>query len=191
MLMQAVADKRNDVIWHAIEFRGECLPELDAIPTCQVAVQGSFQAVPADPRYAVVLTKPPCRSALAFAQHALKFSSVVLFLLRLNWLASAKHASWIRRHLQHLYVLPDLLSCVGDSSDATDPVDYGWFLFRHPEDVSLPTITILATTPASERANRTARTRGQRDLFDQKENDNGGRAEETDAESAGESSQDA
>lgn len=190
MLLRAVAEKRNDVIWHAIEFRGECLPELDVIPTCQVAVQGSFQAVLPDPRYAVVCTNPPYRAALAFAQHALKFAPVVIFLLRLNWLASAKRADWIRRHLQHLYVLPDRPSFVGEGTDATD---YGWFLFRPPEAVSQPAITILATTPAKERAARTARTRGQRDLFDLHEvqgTDNGSQSEaakEADAGSAGES----
>lgn len=158
-IISAVADKRSDVIWHAVEAREECIPILDNLATCQVAVQGSFQAVPPDRRYAVCLGNPPYRSALPIIQHALKFAPIVVMLLRLNWLASDKRVAWIRAHTPSVFVLPDRPSFVGEGGDATE---YAWMAWG----LGVPTVSILGSTPLSERrAAHSPRTRGQGEMF--------------------------
>ncbi len=160
-IIRAVEEHAHgNVIWHAIEAREECIPILDVISTCQTAVQGSFQAVPADSRYALVLTNPPYRSALQIVQHALKFAPIVVMLLRLNWLASDKRVAWIRAHTPSVFVLPDRPSFVGEGGDATE---YAWMAWG----LGVPTVSILGSTPLAERRGHAERTRGQRDLFNQ------------------------
>lgn len=144
-IMRAVADVRDDVIWHAVEYREECIPALDAVPTCQVAVQGTFQAVPPDPRYSVVMGNVPYKSSLAFVQHAMRFAPLVVMLLRLNWLASDKRVKWMRAHTPSVFVLPDRPSFTGEGGDATD---YAWMVWGLPPPA---TVTILGSTPLEER----------------------------------------
>jgi len=161
-IINAVAEKRRDVVWHAVEAREECIPILDAIPTCQVAVRGSFQAVPVDTsgRYACLVGNPPYRSALQIVQHALEFAPIVVMLLRLNWLASDKRVAWIRANTPSVFVLPDRPSFVGESGDATE---YAWMAWG----LGIPTVSILGSTPLSERrASHTPRARGQLSLID-------------------------
>jgi len=151
-----------NVIWHAVEAREDCLPILDAVPTCQTAVVGSFQAVPVDTsgRYAVCLGNPPYRAALQIIQHALKFSPLVVMLLRLNWLASDKRVAWIRENTPSVFVLPDRPSFVGEGGDATE---YAWMVWG----LGVPTVSILGSTPLKERRDldRKLRERGQKELF--------------------------
>lgn len=160
-ILRATAEKRPDVIWHAIECREECIPTLDAIPTCQVAVRGAFLSVPADDRYAAVVTNCPYRSALAFVQHALLFAPVAVFLLRLNWLAGAKRGQWVREHMPDVYVLPQRPSFVDGHTDATE---YAWMAFTR-ERRTAGRVEVLGETPAAERTGSPARERGQQDLF--------------------------
>jgi hypothetical protein len=160
-VIKAVAAIRPDVLFHAVECRDECIPILDRILTCQVAVRGSFQQVPPDDRYACAISNPPFRSALAFVQHALKFAPIVIMLLRLNWLASRTRNAWLRTHVPNIYVLPDRPSFVGGTTDATD---YAWMLWHREENVA-GLVELLATTPAEERRGSPDRERGQLSLL--------------------------
>jgi hypothetical protein len=100
---------------------------------------------PTSQRYDVCVGNPPYSLAFEFAQKCVALADTAALLLRLNWLASAKRADWIREHTPSIYVLPNRPSFTGKGSDATD---YAWFVWR--KDVS-PEVRILATTPASER----------------------------------------
>jgi hypothetical protein len=160
-IIRAVADVRRDVLFHAVECREECIPTLDRILHCQVAVRGSFLHVPVDPRYAAVLTNPPYRAALAFVQRALKFAPVAAFLLRLNWLAGRTRNPWLGSHMPDVFVLPDRPSFVDGGTDATD---YAWMIWRR-EARAYGRVEVLDTTPAEERRGSPGRERGQQDLF--------------------------
>lgn len=159
-IIRSVADVRQDVRWHAVEYREECIPILDAIPGC-AAVSGAFQRKNGLGPYAVVLTNPPYRSALEFVQLALRFAPIVVMLLRLNWLASAEREPWMRTHTPSVLVLPDRPSFIGKGGDATD---YAWLAWGLHDP---PTVQVLAATPLAERSAHTPRTRGQGDLFAQ------------------------
>ena len=161
-IIRAVAALRPDVLFHAVECREECIPILDHILHCQVAVHGSFQQVPADDRYTCVITNPPYRSALSFVQHALKFAPLVIMLLRLNWLASRTRHAWLWKHVPSVYVLPDRPSFVDGTTDAAD---YAWMMWHREENVA-GLVEVLATTPAEERRGSPERERGQLSLLE-------------------------
>jgi len=71
----------------------------------------------------VLCTNPPYRYALEFAQNGLTMARVVVLLLRLNWLATAKRYDWLKAHPPDVYILPDRPVFRGDHSDATE---YAW-----------------------------------------------------------------
>ena len=158
-IIKAVAETRSDVRWHAVEYREECLETLRAIQSVEVAVGGAFQRKSEIGRYAVCCGNPPYAAALEFVQHAMRFAPLVVMLLRLNWLASAKRAEWMRGHTPSVFVLPDRPSFVGTGGDATD---YAWLVWglHNP-----PVVAILGSTSAGEREGHALRVRGQRDLF--------------------------
>jgi len=186
-IITATSAVRSDVIWHAVELRENCIPLLDYIPTVNAAVLGNFLAVPPDDRYAVCLSNPPFKSALKFVQHGLLFAPILVFLLRLDWLAPAKQSRWVRNHMPDVNLLPNHPE-FSDGGD--DPTEYAWMRFERGERLE-GKLKILAETPLAERKGVHARirTRGQRELFDVEGTANGGKAEEAeeaDAGSAGE-----
>jgi hypothetical protein len=74
---------------------------------------------------ACIVTNPPFSLALEFAEHALKKAQHVFLLLRLNFLASKKRASfWKANEPNALFVLVNRPSFTGNGTDACD---YGWF----------------------------------------------------------------
>jgi hypothetical protein len=119
--------------------------QLDIAPRRAGIVQGDFLSARFDRGFDVIIGNPPYRLAEDFARRAVGLAPVVVFLLRLNWLASAKRAEWMREHTPSIYVLPNRPSFTGGGTDATD---YAWFVWR--KGVA-PEVKILATTPASER----------------------------------------
>jgi len=160
-IMRAVAEVRDDVVWHAVEYRNKCIHRLDAVPSCHTAVEGNFLAIvpgPPNPRYAACVGNPPYVRALQHVQHAMRFAPLVVMLLRLNWLASDKRAKWMRANTPSLFVLPDRPSFTGEGGDATD---YAWMVWGLPPPA---TVTILGRTPLAERkAYAELMTRGPRE----------------------------
>jgi hypothetical protein len=118
---------------------------LDINPRCPLVNKGDFLSYRFDRGFDVIIGNPPYRLAEDFARRAVGLAPTVAFLLRLNWLASAKRAEWMREHTPSIYVLPNRPSFTGGGTDATD---YAWFVWR--KGVA-PEVKILATTPASER----------------------------------------
>ena len=100
---------------------------------------------PTSQRYDVAIGNPPYSLAFEFACKCVQIADTTALLLRLNWLASAKRAEWMREHTPSVYVLPNRPSVTGGGTDATD---YAWFVWRRD---AAPVVQILATTPASER----------------------------------------
>jgi hypothetical protein len=167
-IIRAVNEVRQDISWTAVEMRPECLVPLRTLNLASVLID-SF-TVPWRPlggcRFDVVIGNPPYKAALRFVQQSLELASVVVMLLRLNWLASEERAAWMREHTPSVYVLPNRPSFTGGSGDATE---YAWMLWRHHQASHRARggrIQVLKTTPAAERSGRaTPRERGQRSLF--------------------------
>jgi predicted RNA methylase len=74
----------------------------------------------------VVLMNPPFNLAQEFVDRALLEAPVVCALLRLNWLAGLKRASFHRANPSDVYVLPRRPSFTGKGTDACD---YAWFVW--------------------------------------------------------------
>lgn len=76
-------------------------------------------------RYDVIVTNPPFSLAFEFVQHAIDHSWETFMLLRLNFLASQKRASWFRENEPNgLFVLTKRPSF---AYGGTDSCDYAWF----------------------------------------------------------------
>lgn len=162
-IIRAVREIRSDIIWTAVETRPECLNPLHALDLWSVQID-SFTA-PRLPlrreRFDCIIGNPPYRSALEFVQRALDLASTVVFLLRLNWLASRARHDWLATHVPSIFVLPDRPSFVDGTSDATD---YAWMQWNRGHSVQR--ITVLATTPPGERRSSPERERGQLSLLE-------------------------
>lgn len=74
----------------------------------------------------VIVMNPPFRDAMAFVERAIACAPVVACLLRLNWLAGQKRASFWREHPADVYVSPRRPSFTGKGTDATE---YAWFVW--------------------------------------------------------------
>lgn len=93
----------------------------------------------ADTKHDLIITNPPYKHALEFAERGLEMltpGGYLVLLLRLNFLASKRRAAFFRQHLPtDVYVLsrrPSFLQQTGENPRewATDFSDYGWFVWR-------------------------------------------------------------
>lgn len=79
----------------------------------------------------LILTNPPYRLALDFAQKAVEhvrpYGGEVCMLLRLNFLGSMRRASWLCTHRPSVYVLSRRPSFTPDGK--TDATEYAWFVW--------------------------------------------------------------
>jgi len=102
---------------------------------------------PGPRRFDVALTNPPFSLARPFVEHARGMADHVVMLLRLNFLASAGRAPWMRQDAPDVYVLPNRPSFTGKG---TDSIDYAWFHWG-PQVRSQGALRVLRPLPASER----------------------------------------
>ena len=136
---------RSDVEWHLVESRteelhcgGGLLSRMlrDDFPIEHVAsleIRDFLTTPPPTQPYDVALGNPPFSLALEVIQHALSMSRIVCMLLRINFLASQKRATWMRENTPSIYVLPRRPSFTGGKTDATE---YAWFMWdRKPARV--------------------------------------------------------
>ena len=132
---------RRDVGWVANELdarrRGALCPRADVVRI------GDYRTCPhfhAD----VLITNPAFSLATGFVPWALTRARIVVLLLRLNFLASAKRAPFFHEHPPSLYVLPNRPDFTGDGGDMTE---YAWFAWG----LGPPAVQVLATTPKDVR----------------------------------------
>ncbi len=101
--------------------------------------------------YDVCITNPPYSLAEEFIEHALSLSTVVVMLLRLNFLGSAKRLPLFERvGIPSVYVLPNRPSFMGDGT--TDATEYAWFVWDQLAEFS--TVNVLSSTPKEIRCLR-------------------------------------
>ena len=132
-IARAVLELRDDVRWRLVESRGEERECLARIPTTNsvwypdVTIADFLKWEREDPTlYRVALGNPPFSLALEVIQHAMTMSHVVCMLLRVNFLASQKRATWMRENTPSIYVLPRRPSFTNKGTDATE---YAWFVW--------------------------------------------------------------
>ena len=123
--------------------------------------QSFFDWAPGHAHYAVAITNTPFSMAERFASKLMTVARHVVMLLRLNWLGSAKRASFFGKHMpHHAFVLPDR-PIFGRSKKTgkpqSDSCEYAWMhwdTFRLPNR-RVTEVVRLRTTPADVR--RTSR----------------------------------
>lgn len=75
----------------------------------------------------LIITNPPFSQAMPFLEKSLKEAKTVIYLLRLDFLASKKRKPfWDANQISHLYPLSRRPSFTGKG---TDSCDYGWFVW--------------------------------------------------------------
>jgi len=148
-IIEAVADMRSDVKWNAIEVREECRR-----PLSWVQLSGLLEGPPvirdylsmsvARSSYKVIFTNPPFSSAVAFLTKALEEAEHVVFLLRLNFLASQERWQLFQDAVPDVYVLPNRPSFDGEGTDATEYAWFHWGVHRYRRSGR---ISVLNPTP--------------------------------------------
>lgn len=122
---------------------------LDVEPRRSLVQQQDFLTFAPRDGYDLIITNPPYRIAQEIIQHALEFEgATVAMLLRLNFLASAKRAEWLRGCMPDVYVLPNRHDFTGGGGDATE---YAWCVWPWPRARSAGTVRVLPTVPKNER----------------------------------------
>lgn len=106
---------------------------IDLVPRGDMAGQavvGDFLTLESRQDYDLIITNPPYSLAEEFCQRAMLWRrdgrSVVVMLLRLNFLASQRRAAWLRKNPPAIYVTPRRPSFTGNGTDATE---YAWFVW--------------------------------------------------------------
>jgi len=79
--------------------------------------------------HSIVLANPPYYLAEEFVKHSMLFCDNGYFLLRLNFLGSAKRKKWLKMTRPNIKVLSKRPSFTGDGR--TDGTEYAWFHFSN------------------------------------------------------------
>lgn len=158
-LIRAVNDYRQQhsqypVDWRVIELRKECRPALDLVTLHRDHVVIASALSGADPfreeHPKVIITNPPFSLAEEFLEAGFRYQpEVLVLLLRLNFLGSAKRARLLKDRMPDVYVLPNRISF---DNRGTDSVEYAWMVF-HPREPhrGKGIVKILDTCPLEER----------------------------------------
>lgn len=103
--------------------------------------------------YDIALTNPPFSLAWEMLHFLWPHVADICFLLRLNFLGSAKRHPWLQQHQPNVYVLPNRpsFSKNKEGKRGTDSIEYGWFHFDTRTPCAQGRIELLDLTPKSER----------------------------------------
>lgn len=156
-LIRACNAYRSDLCWSAAELRPSCAPELDVLvgSSDRVHIGDLLESVDWIRAQSpdVIITNPPFRLAREVMSVLIGHGATVVLLLRLNFLASAQRAPFMRRHPPDVYVLPNRPSFV--SGGRTDSVEYAWFVWPDSgASRASGQLQVLAPTPVQERRSK-------------------------------------
>jgi len=141
-IVRAVSAVRDDVVWTCNEVRATCEEPLRGLgATVRI---GETQGWRPDERAAVAITNPPFRLAMDMVAWSRRHADVAVLLLRLNFVATARRAPFMRAHPPDVYVLPNRPSFTGRG---TDSIEYAWFVWGQGGG----RLRVLAPTPVAER----------------------------------------
>ena len=148
-LIRAVREVREDVWWSAIEIRPECRKPLERLgATVQIGDALTRRWDYRPELVSVVITNPPFSLAEHFVAKALDTAATVALLLRLDFLGGGKRAAFFRRTPPDVHPLPNRPKFVHGRSDRWE---YAWFVWRPHRDRKRGEVSVLATTPVSQR----------------------------------------
>lgn len=126
-IIKAVNQVRSDILWTANEIQPEMFPTLlELAPLVQI--QDFLTKIPtAD--YKVVITNPPFNLAMECVKKSFEYGAAhVVFLLRLNFLASKARAEFMAENTPDVYVLSNRPSFTVNGE--RDSIDYAWFVWH-------------------------------------------------------------
>lgn len=103
----------------------------------------------------VVITNPPFALADRFLEHSLKLHNaqgtppIIVFLLRMQWMATHGRALMMQQHTPTLAILPDRpnFTTTGNS----DMCEYAWHIWNHPDVSYQERVIVLDATDVRER----------------------------------------
>lgn len=160
---------REDVYWTAYEINENLGPDIEAagVDYCRrldqpvdVRIEDFLTAAESlrssdslfGTPFDVVITNPPYSFAQEFIGACLPLAPWVIMLLRVNYLASAGRAAWLREHTPDVYVLANRPSFVSGRTDATE---YAWVVWHGEPTAMVPRsegrLVVLPSVPRSER----------------------------------------
>ena len=151
-IVRAAREVRSDIEWTALEYRAECRTDLIHAVGGGVVLIENYLIPPEGsklvPGFAVAAGNPPYSLAEEFLARSLEVADTVVLLLRVNYLASGKRNSFMRKHTPDVYILPNRPSFRGKG---TDSPEYAWLLWPKERDRSTGAMRILDTTPKNVR----------------------------------------
>ncbi len=137
-------NERYGVSWQAIELRKECRSALyEIVPERTFVTVGDFLTMEKFAYYPdIVITNPPYNLAEDFIRRSAKLfpTSMQIFLLRLNFLASQKRQPWLSAWVPDVYVLPRRPAF---KNGRTDSCEYAWFVWPSAEPRRYGKVEIL------------------------------------------------
>lgn len=128
-IVRAVNEVRPDVVWNMNEIQEPMQAKLEALPhqTLTNLDYLKISTLPETPR--VIITNPPFTLAMDFVKKSLEFGAdYVVFLLRLNFLASRARSEFMSTNTPDVYVLSARPSFTHNGQG--DSVDYAWFVWQ-------------------------------------------------------------
>lgn len=138
-IIKAVNSHRNDIAWAANEIQPDMIPKLEAIPNvCTPVLCSDFLTSSVQQQdFQVVITNPPFTLALECVKKSLELGAeYVVFLLRLNFLASKGRSQFMKEHTPDIYVLSTRPAFTSDGQ--RDSIDYAWFVWHRDKVLGTP-----------------------------------------------------
>jgi predicted RNA methylase len=151
-IMKAVQEVRKDVTWVANEIQPEMKEKLEKIQGVTSVTSADFLKMSTDdlPEYKVIITNPPFNLAMECIQQSLGLhADYVIFLLRLNFLASKSRAKFMHENTPDVYVLSQRPRFT--SNGGCDSIDYAWFVWS-PSRLPLHAPGKLIIVPGKDKA---------------------------------------
>lgn len=146
-IIKAVNALRTDVKWKANEIQDKFKPHLEAlIDPKDLTIADFLEITP--PKVDVIITNPPYSLVGDFIISSLMAADHVAMLLRLSFIASDKRASFLKRNMPDIYIIPNRPNFGPGVSDSTE---YAWFVWHKGAKRAESTVRILEDTSSMER----------------------------------------
>lgn len=150
-IIKAVQEVRKDVTWTANEIQPEMKDKLEKIQgVTSVTSEDFLKTSTGLSDYKVIITNPPFNLALECIQQSRRLhADYVVFLLRLNFLASKSRAKFMSENTPDVYVLSQRPGFT--SNGGRDSIDYAWFVWG-PSRLPLHAPGKLVIIPGKDKA---------------------------------------
>ena len=125
-IIKAVNALRSDVVWKANEIQVQFKGQIEALVKPEnLTIADFLQTTP--PKVDVIITNPPYSLVGDFIVSSLMHANHVAMLLRLSFIASDKRASFLKRNMPDVYIIPNRPNFGPGVSDSTE---YAWFVWH-------------------------------------------------------------